>query len=79
MNETFSVKRLPGSRSIRDLMVTSGRGHFKDSIGLFDICVRKGPLRMNKNLSQIEEELVESDVTDAEGSLHQEPRDVLGH
>ena len=33
-NENFSVKRLPGSRTIRDLMVTSGRGHFLDSIGL---------------------------------------------
>ena len=26
MNETFSVKRLPRSRTIRDLMITSGRG-----------------------------------------------------
>ena len=62
MNETFSVKRLPGSRTIRDLMITSGRGHFKDSIGLLDVYVRKGTL-------------MESDVMDAEGSLNQKSCD----
>ena len=29
MNETFSVKRLPGSRTILDLMFTSGRVSFQ--------------------------------------------------
>ena len=45
-NVTFSVKRLPGSRTICDLMITSGRGHF----ALFDVCVRKEPLRTSKTL-----------------------------
>ena len=29
MNETLSVKRLPGSRTIRDLVITSGRASFQ--------------------------------------------------
>ena len=29
MNETFSVKRLPGSRTVRDFMIASGRGSFQ--------------------------------------------------
>ena len=33
----FSLEWLPGSRTIRDLMITSGRGHFKDSIAFFDV------------------------------------------
>ena len=50
-------------------------GHFEDSIALFDVCVRKGQLP-NEQESQIEEETMESDVMDAEGSLHQKSNEV---
>ena len=68
MKETFSVKRLPGSRTIRDLMITSGGGHFKDLHRTFRRLRQKKPLRMNKNLKLRK--------NCAEGSLHQKPRDV---
>ena len=71
MTQTFSVKRFPGSRTTRDLIRDHvWKDHFKDSIRLFNVCVRKEPLRMNKNLKLM------SDVMDAEGSLHLKPRDV---
>ena len=70
MNETLSVKRLPGSRTIRDPMFTSGRGSFQRLHRTF----RRLPA--NEQDSQIEEELMESDVMDAEGSLHQKTNEV---
>ena len=63
MNETFSVKRMPGSRTIRDLVITSGR------------VISKTPPDFS-TFAQIEEELMESDVMDAEGSLHQKTNEV---
>ena len=69
------MKRLPGSQTIRDLVVASGRGSFQTPSHFFDVCVRKGPLRMNTTF-RIGEERMESDVMDAEGSLHQKPHDV---
>ena len=44
MSDAFSVKRLPGSRNIRDLMITSGRRACQGSIVLSDLCVRKRSL-----------------------------------
>ena len=38
--EAFSVKRLPGSRTTRDLMMTSGKGLFKGSIVLLSLRTR---------------------------------------
>ena len=38
--EAFSVKRLPGSRTSRDLMITSGKGLFKGSIVLLSLRIR---------------------------------------
>ena len=47
----FSVKRLPGSRTIRDLMIASGKGSFSKAPSYFsDVCVRKRPLRMSTTL-----------------------------
>ena len=75
MNETFSVKGLPGSRTIRDLMITSGRRSFQRLHVTFRR-LRQKRATANEQESQIEEETMEIDVMDAEGSLHQKPRDV---
>ena len=66
MYETFPVIRLPRSRTTLE-GVTS-------KIAFFDVCVRKEPLWMPEY--QTEEETMESDVMDAESSLHQKPLDV---
>ena len=62
MSEVFSVKRLPGSRTIRDLMISFGQGSFQR-------------LHQKELLSHVEEELMENVVTDSEGSLHWKPRE----
>ena len=50
-NEAFSVKRLPGPRTTRDLIISSGIGAVRSlSIVLLDVCVRKRLLQMNKTL-----------------------------
>ena len=38
--EAFSVRRLPGSRTVRGLMITSGKGLFKGSIVLLFLRTR---------------------------------------
>ena len=75
-SEEFSVKRLQGSRTIRDLMITSGKGSSQRlHRTVFAVCVRK-KATANAHDSQGEEEVMESDVMDAEGSLYQKPREV---
>ena len=73
--ETFSVKQLPGSRTIRDLVITSGRGSFQRLHRTFRR-LRQKRAAANEQEFRIEEETMESDVMGAEGSLHQKPRDV---
>ena len=64
-NETFSVKRLPGSRTIRDLMITSGRGSFQRLHRTFRR-LRQKRAAADEQESQIEEEMMERDVMDAD-------------
>ena len=52
-------------------MITSGRGSFQSFRRL-----RQKRATANEQESQIEEEMMDSDVMDAEGSPHQKPRDV---
>ena len=75
MNQTFSVKRLPGSRTIRDLMIASGRGSFQRLHRAFRR-LRQTRATGNEHDFLKREEKMESDLMDAEGSLHQKPRDV---
>ena len=66
------MKRLQGSRTIRDLMISSGKGSFHHRT------FRR--LRQKRTTSeqdsQGEEEVMENVVMDAESSLHQKPREV---
>ena len=71
------VNRLPGSRTIRDLVITSGRGSFQRLHRSFRR-LRQERATPNEHDFQLEEERMESDVMDDEVSLHQEPRDVCG-
>ena len=73
--EEFSVKRMPGSRTIRDLMITSGKGSFQKLHRTFARLRRKKAMESEHD-SQVEDGPVESDVMNAEGSLHQKPRDL---
>ena len=75
MSEAFSVKRLPGSRTIRDLMITSGRGSFQRLHRTFRR-LRQKKATANEQDCQVEEEMMENDVMDAEGSLREKPREV---
>ena len=62
-SEEFSVKRLPGSRTIRDLMIASGKGSFQRlHRTFFDVCVRRRPLRMSMTLKTEEEVTRECDA-----------------
>ena len=74
-NETYSVKRLPGSRTIRGLAIMSGRRSFQ-RLHRTSRRLRQKRRAADEQESQIEEEMMESDLMDAEGSLHQRPRDV---
>ena len=74
-NEACSVKRLPGSRTIRDVMITSGRGSFQRLHRAFRR-FREKQAAANEHNSQVEEERMENDVMAAAGSLHQKPREV---
>ena len=60
---------------MRDLLITSGRGSFQRLHHTFRR-LRQKMAAADEQESQIEEDMMESDVTDAEGSLHQKPRDV---
>ena len=53
-------------------MISVEKGLFRNSIALFDVCVRKV---LREQDFQVEEEVMENDSMDAEGSLHQKPRD----
>ena len=64
MSEAFSVKRLPGSRTIRDLMITSRKGSFQSlhrTVGR----LRQKKASANEPDSQLEEEMMENVVKDA--------------
>ena len=75
-NETFPVKRSPRPRTIRDLTITSERGSLqRDSIALVDVRVRKEPLWVSKNL-KLRKKMMESDVMNDKGSLHQKTNEV---
>ena len=58
-------------------MITSGRGSFQRLHRTFRR-LRQTRATVNEQESQVEEETMESDVMDAEGSLHKKPRDVYG-
>ena len=62
--ETFSVKLLPGLKTIRDL----------SSIVFCDVCDRKKPLKVGIPLKV--EGSIQSDVIHVEDSLLQKPREV---
>ena len=70
--EAFSVKRLPGSRAIRDLMIAFGKGSFQRLHRTFRR-LRHKKASESEHDSQVEDEPMESDVMDAESSLHQKP------
>ena len=74
-NETFSMKRSPGSRTIRDLMITSGRRSFQRLHRTFRR-LRQKRAASNEQESHMEGEKMESDMMDAKGSLHQKSNDV---
>ena len=73
VNDTFSLKHSPGSRTIRVLTIASGRGSFQR---LHRTSRRFASASANERESRVEEETMESDVMEHEGSLHQKPRDV---
>ena len=75
MIETCSVKRSPGLRTIRDLMITSGRVFFQRLHRTFRR-LRQNRETANEQESQFEEETMESDLMDAAGSLHQKSNEV---
>ena len=61
------MKRLPRSRTKRDLMISFGKGSFEKLQRTFRRLRQKKALPMNK--TQVEEEMMENDVMDVEGSL----------
>ena len=73
MSDAFSAKGFPGSRTIRDLMITSGRGACQRLHRTLRP-LRQKKVTVNEHDSQAEEEMTESDVMDAECSLHQKAR-----
>ena len=64
-NEVFSVKRLQGSRTIRDLMISSGKGSFQRLHRTFR-GLRQKRTTASEQDSQVEEEVMENVVMDAE-------------
>ena len=74
MSEAFSAKRLPGSRTGRELMISSGKGSFQRLHRPLR-CLREKTATANEQDSQVEEEMMENVVMDAEGSLHQKSRE----
>ena len=73
-NEALSVKRLQGPRTIRDLMISSGEGSFQRHHRTFRR-LRQKRTPASEQDSQVEEEVMENDVMNAESSLHQKPRE----
>ena len=55
-------------------MITSGKGSFQRLHRTFRR-LRQKKATANEHDSQVEEETTESDVMDADGSLHQKPRE----
>ena len=90
-NEAFSVKPLQGSRTIRDLVISFGKGSFQRLHRTFRR-LRQKRTTASEHDSQVEKEVMEnvfdgcgrllhwrpreSDVMDVEESLHQKPRDA---
>ena len=74
-NEAFYVKRLQGSRTTRDVMISSGKGSFQRLRRTFRRLRQKRTTASEQD-SQVEEEVMENDAMDAESSLHQKPRDA---
>ena len=72
---SWQPTRFPGSRTIRDLMITSGKGSSQKLRRTFRR-LRQEKATTNEQDSQVEEEMLENDVMDAEGPLHQKPREV---
>ena len=75
MSEVFSVKRIPGSRTVRDLMITSGTGPFHRLHRTFRPLLQK-KATANEHNPREQEGMLENDVMDAEGSLHQKLHEV---
>ena len=74
-NEAFSVKRLQGSRTIRNLMISPGKGSFQRLHRTFRR-LRQKRTNASEQDSQVEEGVMENVVIDVEESLHQKPRDA---
>ena len=66
-NEAFSVKPLQGSRTIRDLMISSGKGSFQRLHRTFRL-LRQKKTTASEHDSQVEKDVMENVVRDAEGS-----------
>ena len=75
----FLVKRdaggLPGSRTIRDLMITSGDGSLQKLHRTFRR-FRQIKATESQHDSQVQKRRMESDVVGADGTLHRKPRKV---
>ena len=66
---------MPGSRTIRDLLITSGSRSLQRLQRTYRR-LRQRKATANEFNTREEEETLENDVMDAEGSLHQEPREA---
>ena len=64
-SEACSVKRLPGSRTIRDLMITSGKRVFCQRPHRTFRRLRQKKVAESEQDSQVEEEPMDGDVMDA--------------
>ena len=71
----LSSRRIPGSRIIRDLMITSVQESFQ-RLHRTSRRLRRKKATESEHDSQAAEEPMESDVMDAEGSLYQKPQEV---
>ena len=69
------MRRLPGSRSIRDLIISSGKGPFQRLHRTFRR-LRQKKATANEQDFQVEEEVMESAVMEAEETVQQKPREV---
>ena len=74
MNEAFSVKRLQGLRTIRDLVIASEKGSCQRLHRTFRRLRQKRDTA-NEQDSQVQEEVMENVVMAAECFLHQKPRE----
>ena len=74
-NEAFSVERLQGSRTIRDQMISSGKGSFQ-RLHRTSRRLRQRRTIASEQDSQVEEEVMENVVMDAASSLHQKTREA---